>query len=133
MTTPDPAAELRAAADKLHALALPATPPPWDAVPRYRRGTTVVAHYDLIRPPVPGSNRPQRQAVRASDHDALYSVAMHPGVGAALARLLDCVEVEMTDAGGFAESAVDGPLGDRDHNAWSAALAVAREINGGQP
>ncbi|MFF3697393.1 hypothetical protein [Streptomyces sp. NPDC002221] len=66
-------------------------------------------------------------------HGSGLNVGIDPDLAVPLARLLDCVAVELTDAGGFAAGAVDGPLSDRDHNNWSAALAVARQILGTQP
>lgn len=102
--------ELRAAADRLEALAKDATPGPWCTV----HGGCVWSGdrnspHDDSAPIVTDS---------ASPDDHAYIAAMHPGVGLALAAWL---------------------RGMTDHAAWGSgcnfcgvrALAVARAINGG--
>ncbi|MEU1071879.1 MULTISPECIES: hypothetical protein [unclassified Streptomyces] len=139
-TTPTPADELRTAAEKLRVLSATATPGPWRShdthLGQYGHAATVLSgegNDTDLRAWLPSMSQQPWDEARNVWADASYIAAMHPVVGAALARLLERVNVEMTEAGGFAASAVDGPMDDRDHNTWSAALAVARLINGSQP
>lgn len=119
MSTAD---ELRTAAAALRALATAdgVHPGPWTITPRYRKGTDVVVQYDVTKPPLPGSNTPGFKAIHPARTDALYSAAMHPGVGLALADWLDY------------EADLMGPGSER-RGRTKHALAVARAINGGAP
>ena len=91
MTHPTPADELRAAAATIRRLATAdgVPPGPWTMTPRYRKGTQIIAQYDLHKPPLPGSTTPGVKSVSPTRPDALYAAAMHPGVGLALATWLE--------------------------------------------
>jgi hypothetical protein len=113
-TTPAPADELRAAAEKLRKLIAAATPGPWTAMPDVLVGGWAVAHD-------PKSDEGPYPADFIHEPDARYIAAMHPGVGLPLADWLD------TEAATWA--------GDEVHNQCSsktctldAALAVARAV-----
>ncbi|MFD9564409.1 hypothetical protein [Streptomyces sp. NPDC059994] len=128
---------LKAAAQKLRRLAFQADSGPWETTWRdqqyhldgYRDGelhpisewTYAIATWE-----------PQASEQRAEcdTANADYIATMHPGVGTALARLLERTAIEVTEAGGFAAGAADGPMDHSNHNSWSAALAVARQILG---
>jgi hypothetical protein len=115
MTTPTH--DLRTAAAKIRKLATAdgVPPGPWTTTPRYRKGTNAIVQYDVYKPPLPGSNTRGHKAIHPSRTDALYSAAMHPDVGLALADWLDSAAEDAEQIG-------------PDHR----ALAVARAINGGE-
>lgn len=93
----DPAARLRAAADRLDALCEAASQGPWNHdgpfwhhVPGTSEETALVTTGELRNPVLLGvpewvRNAPSR---RRSDANVRYAAAMHPGVGRALAALL---------------------------------------------
>ena len=114
-----PADELRAAADKLRTLAAAVPPQPWtdDGIGDY--GFTVaMGQFGLNSNGFVLDTRDDSEQGRSL---AAYIAVMHPGVGAALAELLD------TAAEYLADDAIAHPT----H--LVRALAVARKINGGQP
>jgi len=114
-----PADELRAAAEKLRALAAAATPLPW------RKHDAAYPHLVIQAPvDVPASECTGMISTNLTpneDGDAAYIAAMHPGVGAALADWLD----RMADA---TEAVNDWTLG-AVATLNLEALAVARAIN----
>lgn len=79
---PEPAEQLRAAAQRLRELAGAATPGPWTYVPSSRGGWYV---------------DPQTVASVGRKVEAAYIAAMHPGVAQALAELLDAVAKDIAD------------------------------------
>lgn len=126
MSAETPAAVLKRAADKLRALAAAATPPPWTATPRYRKGTQTIVQVDVTKPPLPGSNVPQEASVRPSSAaDALYGAAMDPGVGVALADWL-----ESTAATVDAVTRQHADAAPADAHWLAPALAVAGAVLG---
>jgi hypothetical protein len=110
-----PAAELRAAAERLRQAATTATPGPWHV--------TVCGPNDddayVVSPsrPVVIAEEP---AGAGGQQDAAFIAAMHPGVGLALADWLDAVS---SDIGDHSEC-----LG-KARCELASALAVARSIN----
>lgn len=110
MTTPaqpDPAAEMRAAAQHVRALSAAAGPGPWKDVPDVLIGGWAVARQDA------GPEGPYLADFTRTEH-AQWVALMHPGIGVALAEWLD--------------DAADGDEHD-EHNPY--ALAVARALLGG--
>lgn len=115
---PSPAAELRAAADKLRRLAAAATQGPWEGVvdDHGRKGIDASVWADSI-----GYYVTEKISSGARHTaDATYIAAMHPGVGIALADWLD--EQAQFDQL-FREGGLPTPEPAR-------ALAVARQILG---
>jgi hypothetical protein len=129
--TPDE--ELRAAAEKLRALAATATPGPWTAKPV------------IYGPPEDGWGEPSDWEISSKDHtvishqmhegggidhgpNAAFITAMHPGVGAALADWLD-----FHAAMGERLQSLFGEELPNDDDIKHPALAVARTILGSQP
>lgn len=110
MTTP--ADELRAAADKLRALASTATDGPWHQKGIGDEGWTVTSANRFI------AETEDSEKGRA---DADWIATMHPGVGNALADWLDLFANTEFDP----EATIQ--VTDRSHE---CALAVARAING---
>jgi hypothetical protein len=115
-----PADELRAAAEKLRSLAHAATPGPWRQhdthLGQYGYTATVLSgegNDTDLRAWLPSMSQEPWDETRNAWPDAAYIAAMHPGVGRALADLLD------DQADGDDEGEI---------NPW--ALAVARQING---
>lgn len=101
--------ELRAAAQKIRALATTAAPGPWE-----QTGIGDIGWY-VSGPCVETEDSEQGRA------DASYIAAMHPGVGLAVAAWLDSwVGIDFSE-----HAAMPGDL--------AHALAVARAINGGEP
>lgn len=95
----DPAAELRAAAQRLRTLAEAATPGPWTANCEFLTVDTPDGRA-LIN--VLLSDTDTREAAPQAETDAAYVAAMHPGVALALAALLDSYAgalLEEADAG----------------------------------
>jgi hypothetical protein len=120
-----PSEELRTAATALRSLAADATDGPWVSEdPSTRWGDD----YDhrLV-----GAGK--ILAVFNSDHNgplnAAYAAAMHPGVGKALALLLDGVRSNALETDHEECSSWCSP----ETCDLSAALAVARLVNGGEP
>ncbi|MFJ9799868.1 hypothetical protein [Streptomyces sp. NPDC101145] len=145
MTTP--AAELRTAAQTLRKLANDATPGPWRT---HDTHLDLGGHTATVMTGKPGdggllawvptmSHAPWTDG-RNAWNNAEYIAAMHPGVGAALAKLLR--EAHALHEPKHCPDAVDGChcagcgwCGDED---WPCsdvrnALAVARQILGSQP
>lgn len=91
MTTPaqpDPAAELRAAAQLLREHAAAATPGPWRTrgdYPETVYSDTASGIVDVIA----GSRWGGEASVFDNEHDAAWIAVMHPGIGEALADWLD--------------------------------------------
>lgn len=132
---PQPAAELRAAADKLRALAAAATQLPW------RKHDAEYPHLVIQAPAdAPASECAGMVSTNLTpneDADAAYIAAMQPGVGAALADWLDG-EAKKHAASIAAAASVWGSTGHPDAIAWldtgagrvsPHALAVARALN----
>jgi hypothetical protein len=121
MTDTSPAAELRAAAEKIRTLALGATPGSWHVtewqqdVCDFEAGIgTTPGDHDVIGHGYEGGGV-------AKLADAAYIAAVHPGLGAALADWLDSwTGIEVREDAAMPE--------DLRH-----ALAVARLINASQP
>ena len=111
MTNQTPADELRAAAEKLRALADAATPGPWEQTGIGDYGWTVTT---------PGTHVAETDDSDRGRADADWIAAMHPGVGLALADWLDLAATEYDPAADVQET-------DRSHD---AALAVARAVLG---
>jgi hypothetical protein len=128
-----PAEELRAAAEKIRKLAAEATPPPWT----WQRWHSDTCPADCNDPtcfllivgsphgPVGDADvdrdvfAVERSVQERGEGDAAYIAAMHPGVGEALAELLDTAADYVAD---------DSP----NHPTHLVrALAVARAILGG--
>ena len=133
--------ELRTAATRIRELATAdgIPPGPWTITPRYRKGTKTVVQYDMHKPPPPGSNTPGLKVIHPSRTDALYSAALHPGVGLALADWLD-EEAGRRAASVVAAVEIWGNAEHPDAVAWlttglgkgsAPALALARLINTG--
>lgn len=129
MTTP--ADELRAAAARLRALAADATPGPWFAHrPEPRHWGDADHDAELV-----GGGKPLA-VLNAEYNGALnadYAAAMHPGVGKALADMLEAISYTPDD------DSLEDPDSDRHDGcdttvcAPAAALVVARLINQEQP
>lgn len=134
-----PAEELKAAADKLRALAAAATAGPWRQHDTHldlggHTATVLTDREDindteLIAWVPTWSHEPWDEA-RNAWNNAVYVAAMHPGVGAALAELLErqakqAAEVEQYLGDQFQDGALDQDIHD--------ALAVARALLGTQP
>lgn len=150
MTEPrTPAAELRAAAEKLRKLAAQADDGPWETTWReqqyhldgYRDGELhPIAEWTYAIATWEPKVREERADCDTASAD--YMAAMHPGVGLALADWLDAeargIEAvthlaELHD--GHIEVSVETAPDGRPCYAYSAhqhALAVARALNGGQ-
>jgi len=114
-----PVDELKAAAEKLRALAAEASEGPWTA---NQWGNVETAAYEEVAEVWPLQAKP--------DVNVTYIAAMHPGVGAALATLLErqakqAAEIEQYLGDQFQDGALDQDVHD--------ALAVARQILGTQP
>ncbi|MFB6776534.1 hypothetical protein ACFCX0_03675 [Streptomyces sp. NPDC056352] len=125
MTDTTPAAELRAAAEKLRSLAAEASPAPWTV---NQWGNVETAGYEEVAEVWPLQSGPQVNAA--------YIAAMHPAVGLVLADWLDAA-AKSYDALVIGAASVwrrSDEVEERD--AWVAkqtdqyALAVARQING---
>jgi hypothetical protein len=115
-TTPDPAAELRAAANRLRELAGAATPGRWRTSPGNKVSENVMARGRLV---IDGGGQswPDGKSVvygAALTADAEYIAGMHPGVALTLADWLEAA----------ADRADGNPFGAKD--LINAALAVAR-------
>lgn len=117
---PTPADELRAAAEKLRALATAATPGPWrdhdTHLGQYGYAATVLSgegNDTDLRAWLPSMSQTPWDETRNAWPDAAYIAAMHPGVGALVAAWLDSAAEDAEQIGA-------------DHR----ALAVARAING---
>ncbi|MFE7547078.1 hypothetical protein [Streptomyces gardneri] len=125
------ATEIRAAADKLRTLATSAT---HEDRTRWEAGHTLGSKSPVV---VDNHERPtvliETWAKRREHVDAYLAAFASPAIGIGVAHWLEQTANEITDCGGFAAGAVDGPMSDRDHNSWSAALTVARSINGTTP
>jgi hypothetical protein len=118
-----PTEELRAAAEHLRSLTQAATPGPWRQhdthLGQYGHTATVLSgerNSTDLRAWLPTMSQESWNETRNVWADAVYIAAMHPGVGAALADLLD------DQADGDDEGVI---------NPW--ALAVARQILGTTP
>lgn len=140
MTT---AEELRAAAEKLRQLAADATAGPWHQHDTHldlggHTATVLTDREDINQTElvawVPTWSHQPWDTARNAWNNAVYMAAMHPGVGAALAELLDhaalaCDATEVAARQVFADDAagrgrwIEGQTDTR-------ALAVARLING---
>ncbi|WP_030304177.1 hypothetical protein [Streptomyces katrae] len=131
-----PAEELRAAAETLRQLAADATAGPWRQHDTHLdlggHTATVLTDRDDINQTelvawVPTWSHQPWDTARNAWNNAAYMAAMHPGVGAALATLLErqakqAAEIEQYLGDQFQEGALDQDMHD--------ALAVARAING---
>ncbi|MFF8544775.1 hypothetical protein ACF060_31315 [Streptomyces werraensis] len=122
MTTP--ADELRTAAETMRRLASEATPGPWRQhdthLWQYGHTATVLSgegNETDLRAWLPSQSQESWDETRNVWNDAAYIAAMHPGVGAALAELLE------TAANYYASDAIGHPT----H--LVRALAVARAVN----
>ena len=125
---PDTTTEIRTAAEKLRNLATAAA---HEDRTRWEVGHTLGSKSRVI---VDNHEQPtvliETWAKHREQVDDYLAAFASPTVGLAVARWLEQTANEIADCGGFAAGAVEHPMSDRDHNAWSAALAVARAING---
>ncbi|MER7623897.1 hypothetical protein [Streptomyces sp. NPDC126503] len=121
-------AEIRTAVDRLRALATAAAHD-GDRT-RWEVGHTLGSKSRVV---VDNHEQPtvliETWAAHREQVDDYLAAFASPAVGLGVALLLERTADEIADCGGFATGPVDGPMNDRDHNAWSAALAVARQIN----
>jgi hypothetical protein len=122
--TTTPADELRGAAEKLRSLATDATPGPWRQhdthLGQYGYAATVLSgegNDTDLRAWLPSMSQEPWDETRNVWPDAQYIAAMHPGVGAALAELLETAAEYVAD---------DSPT---HPTHLVRALAVARAIN----
>ncbi|WP_329424038.1 hypothetical protein [Streptomyces sp. NBC_01268] len=124
--TTTPADEIRAAAKKLRSLATGAA---HEDRTRWEVGHTLGSKSRVV---VDNHERPtvliETWAAHREQVDDYLAAFASPAVGLGVAQWLEQTAREIADCGGFAAGAVDGPMNDRDHNAWSAALTVARAI-----
>ena len=140
MTTP--AEDLRAAAAKLRELATAATPGPWRQhdthLGQYGYTATVLSgegNDTDLRAWLPSMSQEPWDEARNVWPDAAYIAAMHPGVGLALAELLEHHALHV-DAVHKAAANV-WHEGEAERAEWvekqisTPALAVARAITGG--
>ncbi|MEU9703055.1 hypothetical protein [Streptomyces sp. NPDC047981] len=122
-------AEICAAANKLRTLATAAAHD--EDRTRWEVGHTLGSKSRVV---VDNHERPtvliETWAAHREQVDDYLAAFASPAIGLGVALLLERTADEIADCGGFAAGAVDGPMSDRDHNAWSAALAIARAING---
>ena len=129
-----PADELRTAADKLRALATAdgVSPAPWHTewdMQQYELRGAAATRYPITEwsyAIVTTGPKVSEQRAECDTANADYITAMHPGVGAALANWLDA-EATGPMAGLHNDRCMERGC------TISAALAVARLINGSQP
>lgn len=125
---PTPADELRAAAEKLRALATAATPGPWrdhdTHLGQYGYAATVLSgegNDTDLRAWLPSMSQTPWDQTRNAWPDAAYIAAVHPLVGLALVKLLEAqLWIAENDPGSF------GTVTDK------IALTIARHINGSE-
>ena len=141
MTAETTGDELRAAADKLRKIAESATPGPWRShdthLGQYGHTATVLSGDRTdnsdprghLRAWLPTMSQESWDETRNVWADAAFIAAMHPGIGAALADLLEAVSYapddgSLDDPGSDVHDACD-----RTSCASGAAIALARQIN----
>ena len=142
---PTPADELRAAAEKLRALAAAATPGPWrdhdTHLGQYGYAATVLSgegNDTDLRAWLPSMSQTPWDETRNAWPDAAYIATMHPLVGLALAKLLeDCAELHEAKLPGHRGQVPPGCqwCGDEDFpcSDMRNALAVARALENKEP
>jgi hypothetical protein len=116
---PEPAEQLRAAAQRLRELAEAATPGPWHAV------ASVPSH--SVRSPGGWEIASSAYADRRADMD--FIAAMHPGVALALATLLESHSADwdqLTEHNAHTTDGQDHP--EAPDEAMEEALALARLV-----
>lgn len=143
-----PAEELRAAADRLEALAKGATPGPWQwwnlegadqgwsdngpSLETVARGPVYSDGSQGAAATIIGAWGHDAWGISVEESDAAYIAAMHPGVGLALPSLLRVIAdryESMLDT--FAPGSKAGEVTARENvTGFDEALATARAING---
>jgi hypothetical protein len=136
MTDPTPADTLRAAAEKLRALAAAATEDSgsttWHAArhfPEQPDSTFTALWATGVRPLLGGGGGRGRPPAYVHAPVGDYIALMDPGLSHALADWLDETATEVTAAEGTEYEL----LAHEPSNSWTAALAVARQILGDKP
>lgn len=123
--------EIRAAADRLRTLATAAA---HEDRTRREVGHTLGSKSRVV---VDNHERPtvliESWAAHREQVDDYLAAFASPVVGLGVALWLEKTATEITDCGGPGDGTIDGPMPDPDDPVWSAALDVARHINGTTP